>query len=458
MKILMTGATGLIGKELGLELFKRGHQIAVVSRDRKKALLELPFPCEVIQGDLGSGLIRHPSLDLIDAVVHLMGEGVAEKRWSSSQKTKIYESRILGTRNLVNSFTKSSPQVFVSASAIGIYGDRKDEIVDESSKSGTGFLADVCINWEQEVDEIAKGKTKTRVVKFRLPPVFARQGGALDKMLPAFQAGVGGKLGSGKQWMSWVHISDVVKAFVEALEKEKFQGVYNLTAPEAITNLEFSNTLNKVLKRPGGPPVPTFALKALFGEMAEVILASQRVESKRLEAIQFKFQYPNLENALLDLLKFQNQGEQIFEAKQYLPVHIDEVFAFFSEAENLEKITPPNLKFQIESVSTPQLQQGTLIDYKLKIQGVPVKWRTLIEKWNPPYLFVDQALKSPYKFWYHTHTFEKLGEGTLVKDEVRYVLPLGHLGWLAAYGKVSKDVRTIFDFRRKTVADSFAIS
>ncbi len=453
MNILITGATGLIGQELGLELFKRGHHIFVVSRNRKKALLQLPFPCEVIEGDLSEKRLIHSSLDSIDAVVHLMGEGVAEKRWSKLQKSKIFDSRVLGTRNLVNSFTQNPPPVFVSASAIGIYGDAGDQELNEFSDPAESFLADVCVSWEKEIDSLSE-KGKSRIVKFRLPPVLARQGGALKKMRPAFQAGVGGRLGTGQQWMSWIHIQDVVKAFSAAVEEEKFEGVYNLTAPEAVTNSEFSKVICDVIKRRMGPPIPAFILKTMFGEMSQVILASQKVKPQRLLDMKYEFLYPNLQSALADLLKFQNQGEEVFEAKQYLPLDINQVFDFFSEAKNLETITPPDLKFNIVGMSTPQIQKGTLIDYKLKIQGVPVRWRTLIEQWNPPYLFVDQALKGPYQFWYHTHRFEKLGEGTLMIDEVRYVLPLGRLGWLAAYHKVTSDIHKIFDFRRKTVAES----
>ena len=456
MKILITGATGLIGQELGLELFKKGHEIFVVSRDRKKALLVMPFPCEVIEGDLGSGPISHPSLGLIDAVVHLIGEGVAEKRWSTEQKTKIYNSRILGTRNLIKSFSKKAPKIFVSASAVGIYGDRGDEELSETSAPGKGFLEDLCVTWEKEVDDI-KEFGNCRIVKFRLAPVLARHGGALEKMLPAFQAGVGGRLGSGTQWMTWIHLQDVIAAFEKAIEDDKLSGVYNLAAPEQVTNLEFTKTLAAVLKRPVGPPVPKIALKLLFGEMSQVILASQKVVPARLKQAGFKFQFPKLQAALMEILKYQNQGEEVFEAKQFLAVDINQVFDFFSEAKNLEKITPPSLQFHILEVSTPTVQKGTIIDYKLKIQGVPVKWKTLIETWNPPFSFVDQALKGPYKFWYHTHTFEKLGSGTLMKDQVRFVLPMGRVGWLAASKKVTGDVKKIFDFRRKTVAETMGL-
>ena len=201
MKILISGATGLIGKELGLELFKKGHEIFVVSRDRKKALLLLPFPCEVIEGDLGAGPIQHPAFAQMEAVVHLIGEGLAEKRWSKEQKNKIYDSRILGTRNLIKSFSNQTPKVFVSASAIGIYGDRPNEELTEASKPGHGFLEDLCVTWEKEVDDMQEAGP-CRIVKLRLAPVLARQGGALEKMLPTFQAGIGGRLGSGQQYMS----------------------------------------------------------------------------------------------------------------------------------------------------------------------------------------------------------------------------------------------------------------
>ncbi len=451
MKILMTGATGLLGKEIGIELLRRGHELFVVSRDKKKALLGLPFPCKVIEGDLNKGILKSPDLEQIDGVINLMGEALVASRWSKNQKNKIFNSRILGTRNLVNSFIKT-PKVFVSTSAVGYYGDAGDQELNEESAKGSGFLPDVCESWEKEADEM-----KTRVVKCRLAAVLARQGGALEKMLPAFQAGVGGRLASGKQWMSWIHIEDAVALFVNAVENDKYEGVINLSSPEPVTNLEFSKELAQVLNRSLGPAVPALALKALFGEMSQVLLDSQKTIPAKALKLGYKFKFPNLKSALIDILKYQNQGEDVFETKQYLPLPKEKVFEFFAKAENLEKITPDNLRFHIVDISTPKMQQGTVINYKLKIQGVPVKWQTLIEKWDPPTSFVDTAKKGPYKFWHHTHSFESLGDGTLMTDQVRYILPLGRIGWLAAFKKVRGDVTKIFDFRRGAVADLFKI-
>jgi uncharacterized protein len=457
MKILMTGGTGLVGQELGLALYKKGHQILVVSRDQKKAHLKLPFPCEVVEGDLSKSPLSSTHLTSVDVVVNLMGEGIADKRWSDKQKKKIHDSRVLSTHNLVKSFSKA-PSIFVSTSATGIYGDGGSLSLTEASESGTGFLEELCQDWEKVADSVKELSGSVRVVKFRLAPILASQGGALKKMLPAFQAGVGGRLGDGQQWMSWIHLDDVVQAFISAIENSQFHGVYNLTSPHAVTNLEFSKTIASVLKRNLGPAIPAIALKLLFGEMSQVLLASQKVKPQKLLDLNFEFKFPDLKSALLQILKFQHQGEEVLEVKQFLPIPIDQVFSFFADAKNLEKITPSNLKFHITQVSGGEIKAGTVIDYNLKIQGIPVKWKTLIRKWEPPFVFVDEALKSPYRFWYHTHSFETLGQGTLMQDQVRFVLPFGRVGWLLGYNKVTGDVRRIFDFRRKTVADLMNLS
>lgn len=307
MKILMTGATGLIGKELGKKLLRNGHEIVIVSRDQEKANKEMPFRCEIIEGDLSKGSLFHPILESIDAVIHLLGENIASRRWSKAQKIILYESRVTGTRNLVNSFTKNIPSVFVSASAIGIYGDAGQAELPENSQPGKGFLADLCVAWEQEVDMLIN-KGRTRIVKFRLSPVLARQGGALKKMKPIFQSGLGGRLGSGKQWMSWVHLQDVINAFSHAIDDEKFKGIYNLSAPGVVTNEEFSKSLAHSLGRTLGPPVPAFALKILFGELANTLLASQKVKPQALMESGFKFQFPDLDRALKEIFDLRHKA------------------------------------------------------------------------------------------------------------------------------------------------------
>lgn len=456
MKILMTGATGLIGAELGLSLTRKGHNLVIVSRNRKKALLQAPYPCEVIEGDLSERALDPEQTQTIDAVIHLLGENLSEKRWSKEQKNKIMASRQDGTRHLVESFSKP-PKVFISASAIGFYGDRGSEELDENAQAGQGFLSDVCVSWEKEADQMQARFPKTRVVKARLGVVLSAQGGALEKMKPAFQVGVGGALGDGNQWMSWIHLQDAVRLFEFVLNEQQAMGPLNFVAPDPQTNRDFSKTLAKHLQRWLGPSVPSFVLKAIFGEMSQVLLGSQKVVPKKALSLGFQFQFPTLTQAFEEILNHHRHGTELFEAKQFLPFKKEKVFEFFSEAKNLERITPDLLRFQILDMSTPQIQQGTKINYKLRINGVPARWQTFIEKWDPPREFVDTALKGPYQSWHHTHHFEDLGSGTLITDRVQYRLPLGFLGWVAAHWKVRGDIQQIFDFRREAVAEIFEI-
>lgn len=446
MKILMTGATGFIGKELGKALVQKGHQIVALSRNQERARHELPFPCEVIEGDLTQQKLEHPLLSEIEAVIHLAGENVGDSRWTEERKKRIWRSRVDFTQNLMASLPLQV-QVFLSASAVGYYGDRGPEILDERSSKGQGFLSEVCESWERSVLQAQKQFSKTRFVIFRTAVVLSAFGGALMKMLPPFQMGVGGVLGSGEQWMSWIHIEDLVQMYLKALEDQSFSGVINAVAPEPVSNRNFTEELAKALGVRKGPTVPRFALKTIFGEMASVVLDSQRVTSLKM----FPFRYSNVHQALANCAAPYREGHSIFYSEQYFPRKRDQVFAFFSEAQNLEAITPPLLQFQVENKSTSQIQQGTLIDYRLQIHGVPVKWRTLIDEWKPTEKFVDIQLKGPYKSWHHTHLFEDLGEGTLMTDIVRYQIPLGFFGKAVTGSFVRGDVEKIFAFRRTQV-------
>lgn len=457
MKILITGATGLLGKKIGQALVYHGHQVVVVSRQSKTHVESLlPFPCEVLQGDLNQGPLKGPLLDSVEGVIHLMGEPVAQKKWSQVVKKKIFDSRVLTTKNLIQSLKKC--EVFISTSAIGIYGDRKDEELAEDSAVDTkDFLASVCIEWEAEALKINERFPNCRCIIPRLGVVLAQQGGALDKMIFPFRCGVGGALGSGDQWMSWIHIDDLVQIYIQALTNHHWTGVLNAVAPQSVSNFEFSKALSAVLKRPLGPAIPKFILKVLFGEMSQVLLSSQKVLPKKLESFRFEFKFPKLEGALNDLLKdlqplSDGSREDVFLAEQFLPLPKEIVFNFFSKAENLEKITPEILQFRIQSISTKEIQNGTLIDYRLKIHGIPAKWKTEIEKWNPPFHFIDNQLKGPYKLWHHTHEFEDFAGGTLMKDKVRFRLPFGFLGWLGGFHFVKSDVTKIFEYRRQAVA------
>lgn len=451
MKILMTGGTGLIGKSLGLELARRGAEITVVSRNARRAQQELPFPAIIVEGDLGKRSISALSKGSWDVVIHLMGESVGGGRWNSARKQSIVSSRLMATRHLQQSLRPGSFKRFVAASAVGYYGDRGEEELTEASAPGLGFLPELCRDWE----ELSLNGFSTSSAVLRLGFVLDPQGGGLPKLISLFQKGLGGAVGSGQQWMPWVHLKDVVRGFIHLIDHPELRGSFNMVAPMATRNLQFSQVMAEVLGVRLAPRLPGFILKAALGEMSQIILASQKVKPDLLLNGGFKFDFSEIDRALYSVLGSLADGHRLYEVQQYIPKHIGDVFNFFADAGNLEKITPPNLNFHIEKMSTPEIEAGTVIDYKLRIRGVPVKWKTEIESWSPPHLFADNQVKGPYSRWYHVHQFETLGNGTLMTDSVIYKLPLGVLGRIAAGSFVESDVRNIFEYRRKIIQETF---
>jgi uncharacterized protein len=297
MKILVTGSTGLVGSALTPSLKAQGHQVIqlVRSTPQDKATQIYWNPLK--------GTLSAEELEGIDAVVHLAGESIAEGRWSEEKKKRIRESRVKGTTLLSETLTKlkEKPQVFVSASAIGFYGSRGDETLTEQSASGEDFLAEVCRAWELSTQ--AAAQSGVRVVNLRFGVILSREGGALAKMLTPFKLGVGGKVGDGRQYMSWIAIDDVVGAIEHALLNENLRGPVNVVAPSPVTNQEFTRALGDVLSRPTILPMPAFAVRLMFGEMADAtLLASQRVEPARLRESGFAFKYPEIEGALRHVL------------------------------------------------------------------------------------------------------------------------------------------------------------
>lgn len=298
MKITISGASGLIGRRLMKALANDRHALHVLSRH---AGTNMPVGVRLSAWDPPKGEPPADSLRDADAVIHLAGEPVAQ-RWNADVKQRIRDSRVAGTRNLVQALAKlpQRPRVLISASAVGYYGDRGDETLTESSAAGNGYLAEVCQSWEKE----AQGAEALgmRVVFVRTGIVLDSRGGALQKMLPPFRMGVGGKVGSGRQWMPWIHAQDLVDLYRFALE-QPLKGPVNGAAPYPVVNADFTKTLAAALKRPAIFPVPGIALRVLFGEMADVLMASQRVLPKVAEAAGFRFQFPQLGPALADALK-----------------------------------------------------------------------------------------------------------------------------------------------------------
>jgi len=300
MKILVTGASGLVGKSLVDFLSSGGHEVFKLVRHEAKDSSEIQWtPASLDQ----LGYVDLAKLEGFDAVVHLAGENIAARRWTAKQKQKIYDSRIYATKFLARSLAKleKPPRVFISASAIGIYGDKASESLDESSIAADDFLAKTCKDWEEACKPaLDKG---IRVVNARFGIILHPRGGALAKMLPLFQLGGGGILGSGKQYMSWVALDDVIAALHHCLMNETLSGAVNVVAPEAVTNIEFTKVLARVLRRPAIFPAPALALKLVLGEMAEaLLLPSTRVKPDRLLSSGFKFSYEELETAFKHML------------------------------------------------------------------------------------------------------------------------------------------------------------
>lgn len=295
MKVLVSGSSGLIGSALVPALRQAGHQVVRLVRRR-------PEPPDEFFWLPDAGQLDRSALEGVDAVVHLAGETIG-KRWTSSVKERIRASRIEGARLLTEAMREmgTPPRVFVSASAVGYYGDRGSEILDENEAPGRGFLAEVCKDWEAATrPAVERG---VRVVNARTGIVLSGRGGALKAMLPLFQLGLGGVLGDGRQYMSWIAIDDVVRGYLHLLEDSGLSGPVNLTSPNPVTNAEFTQTLAKVLGRPAFLRVPAQVLTLPLGEMAqETLLASQRAIPRRLLERGFQFQYPELEGALRHVL------------------------------------------------------------------------------------------------------------------------------------------------------------
>lgn len=297
MKVLIAGATGLVGTALKPAFDEKG--ISVTDLVRTSPNIGLPE----IEWHPNQGEIDPAQLEGFDAVINLAGESIAEGRWTDAKKKRIRESRIQGTHLLSETIAKlaSPPKVFLCASATGIYGDRGNELLDEDSAPGKGFLAEVCREWE-EATKAAAG-AGVRVVNLRFGPIFSAEGGMLEKLLPPFKLGVGGKIGSGKQYVSWVAMDDVVTVVMFALEHVAMRGPVNIVAPNPVTNGDFTKALGKVLSRPTFLAVPEFAARLAFGEMAdEMLLSSQRVMPKKLSEAGYKFKYPDVEGALRHVL------------------------------------------------------------------------------------------------------------------------------------------------------------
>ena len=297
MRILITGSHGLVGKALISKLTNDGHEIFSLVRHKSGGASE-------IEWHPNQGSIDSERVSGFDVVVHLAGESIASGRWTDEKKRKIRESRVMGTTLLSQTLARVTkpPAVFISASAIGYYGNRGDELLDEKSAPGNDFLAEVCVAWERATGEAeARG---VRTVHTRFGIILDQEGGALAKMLTPFRMGVGGRIGDGKQWMSWIALADVIEGLKFVIEHNSITGPVNFVAPNPVTNSEFTKSLGDAVSRPTLFPMPSFAARLAFGEMADaLLLSSAKVEPKRLQESGYRFKFENLQPALAEILK-----------------------------------------------------------------------------------------------------------------------------------------------------------
>ena len=451
MRVLVTGATGFIGKELLLMLREKGHEIAVLTRDAQTSGVRLPLMCDVFEWD--ASLLEPPleAFEGVDAVVHMTGESVMG-RWTDAKKNEISRSRILSTNHLVQAFHRleKKPSVFIAGSATGYYGDRQGLELDESASPGGGFLGTLANDWEKEIFKAEEQGIRT--VALRTGIVLGHEGGAMKRMLPAFRMCLGASLGSGDQWMSWIHERDLCGLILHALENESVSGPMNGVSPYPVTNKEFTKTLAEAVSRPAFLFIPKFILNLVLGEMSDVLLNSAKVLPKKAEDTGYQFEYPELEKALPSLC---NQLAHDWVIEQWVPETPENVFAFFMDRKSLESISPPELKFRVISQSDESIKKGTCLNYKFKVRGIPLCWQSMILEWEKDKRFTDIQVAGPYATWHHSHEFIEKDGGTLIRERAIYMVPFCVFGDVVIHPFVRHDLEKIFTHRRKKIAEHF---
>ena len=402
-----------------------------------------------------------------DAVVNLAGESIFG-RWTPARKAALRASRVGVTERLVATMRTMpvAPRVLVSGSATGFYGDRGSGVLPEEHGPGTDFLAQLCRDWEAAANA---ARDICRVVTIRTSVVLARDGGALPLMAPAFKLGLGGAIGNGRQYLPWIHIADLVEIIARAIEDERYNGPLNAVSPNVATAGEFARAVGTALRRPAAVPLPAVILRLVLGEAADALLFSQRAHPRALHARHFVWRFPTLAAALADLLRpspsvvirritpgralnrHQPAGARyVLSSRTVLESPVAETFPFFSRPENLGLLTPASMQFVI--LRKPDVMaENAIIDYRIRVAGVPMRWRTRILRWQHNEGFVDMQEAGPYQLWYHEHTFRADGPHTVMDDRVYYTPPLGILGRIAHALVIRHMLLGIFHYRQDVI-------
>jgi uncharacterized protein len=463
MRILVSGATGFIGRALVPRLQRDGHTVVAWARSETRALALLGADLDIVSTAAGHDALT-AALSQCDAVINLAGEPLLGKRWTPERRHVLRASRIDVTAQLVAAIEAASPRprVLVSASAVGFYGDRGDEALEESSAPRDDFLSRLCQDWERAAQRASS--YGLRVVLMRSGVVLGRAGGALTQMLPPFRAGVGGPIGSGRQFFPWIHLRDLTNLIVAAVQDDAYEGAVNAVAPDVITSRRFARALGRALRRPAILPTPAVALRAIFGDAAVVLLASQRVEPAAAVRNGFVWELASIDGALRDVITGDPVNIARLAASPAAADHAthtltmstdvrapaDQVFAFFSKAGNLGLMTPAAMRFQTVG-HVPQLSDGATIDYRIRVGPIALHWRTRIARWDPPRSFADVQESGPYRVWRHEHVFTSHGGTTTMEDRVYYAPPLGVLAGMINAFVVAPRLREIFRYRAEVI-------
>ena len=467
MKVLITGATGFVGRALTQRLQRDRHRVVAWVRDTDRARARLGPDLTLVPTEGGEPALAE-ALRGCDAVVNLAGDPLFSGRWTAAKKQAMVTSRVHLTQRLVRAMAQAlpMPRVLVSASAIGYYGDRGDEPLHEASAPGTGYLPELCRRWEAAAHDAEE--LGVRVACLRIGIVLGADGGALSQMLPPFRLGLGGPMGAGRQFMSWIHLDDMVELVVSALEDERYRGAFDATAPDPVPNRDFARSLGAALGRPAFLPAPGPAVRLLLGEAAQVLLGGQKVLPERAQRLGFRFRHPCLAGALEEILSHERSvtieptasrpgATHHLHQEVRLEAPLEEVRAFFSRAENLGVVTPAWVGWEFLGQPPPEAKEGTELCYRIQLGPLPLSWRSVIAR-EEPGMFVDAQLAGPYRSWWHEHRFEADGEGTRMVDDVYYSLGWGPLGRLVHWLAVGPSLRGIFGYRRQAIQRRFPVT
>ena len=444
--LLIAGGTGLIGKELGKELVKRGYKIFVLTRSPESSLMNTPYPHAPLSWkDLDSKAGRLV-FEKLDGIINLAGAGIADKKWTKKYKKELWRSRIDRTRQLASACKQYPNRIrcFLSASAIGYYGERS-KITYEGDKKGSGFLASLCQKWERPVQELS-----LRWLIFRMGTVFSEKGGFLSRISPVIQKGLGGPIAGGQQIVSWIDREDLVNMFLFGLENN-ISGIFNCVSPYPATNAQITQAIASRFRAKAFFPVPALLPRILFGEMSQLLTMSQNISCDKILKTGFQFQNPDLQTSLKKRIPPLNKTEKRLVFEQWLPYRKEKIFLFFFKFKNVKKITSPVLKIKVLFDSLKKPKKNSVIKYKIRIYGIPAYWTVLISSWNPYEYFTSSQKKGPFKKWIHRHSFEEIGNGTVVTDTIQYTPSLGGVGWIVTGRIIEKIIHRIFKYRRKAL-------